>query len=263
MSNDPVYTDSAGTPGRIFAVWRRNAIVWRKSMFRALLGSFSDPLLYLLALGYGLGRFVGDVDGMAYAVFLSSGIIASSAMNTATFEGLYMAYTRMETQKTWEGILAAPISLADIVFGEIIWMGTKSVISVSAILAVTFLLGLAEHWLAILVIPVGFVCGLCFGAMAMVVTSYANSYEFFLYYVTLLITPMILLSGVFFPLSSLPEEVRWMSAALPLQHVVILVRALMAGQLALSDGLHLLVPIVFLLIAGPCALIRFQKRLQN
>ncbi len=155
-------------------------MVWRKSALRSLLASFSDPLLYLLALGYGLGRFVGDVDGMAYAGFLSSGIIASSAMNTATFEGLYMAYTRMETQRTWEGILASPIDLAEIVFGEILWMGTKSVIRVTAILTVTALLGLVHNWLAVLVIPLGFICGLCFGAMAMVGTSYADSYEFFL-----------------------------------------------------------------------------------
>jgi lipooligosaccharide transport system permease protein len=253
----------AGSAHRILAIWRRNAMVWRKSAFRSLLGSFSDPLMYLLALGYGLGRFVGDVDGMAYAAFLSSGIIASSAMNTATFEGLYMAYTRMETQRTWEGMMAAPIGLNEIVFGEILWMGTKSVISVSAILSVTLLLGLVDDWLAILVIPVSFVCGLCFGSMAMVVTSYAHSYEFFLYYVTLLITPMILLSGVFFPLSSLPEEARLVSALLPLQHVVILVRDLMAGKLVLSGLFHLLVPILFLVVAGFFALLRFRRRLQN
>ena len=252
-----------GAARRFFAVWHRNAIVWQKTAFRSLLGSFSDPLLYLLALGYGLGRFVGEVDGMAYASFLSSGIISASAMNTATFEGLYMAYTRMETQRTWEGILAAPIGLEEVVFGEILWMGTKSVISVIAILTVTLLLGLVHNWLALLVIPVGFICGLCFGAMAMVVTSYANSYEFFLYYVTLLITPMILLSGVFFPLSSLPEDVRLASAMLPLQHVVILVRALMSGQFTPSDGLHVLVPIIFLLIAGSFALRRFKRRLQD
>lgn len=258
-----MFDETGGLAHRLFAVWSRNAMVWRKSAFRSLLGTFSDPLLYLLALGYGLGKFVGNVDGMAYAGFLSSGIISTSAMNTATFEGLYMAYTRMETQRIWEGILAAPIGLEEIVFGEILWMGTKSVISVCAILSVTLLLGLVHHWLAVLVIPIGFICGLCFGSMAMVVTSYANSYEFFLYYVTLLITPMILLSGVFFPLSSLPEEVRLVSAALPLQHVVILVRSLMAGKLTWSDGFHLLVPIIFLVIAGTFALMRFKIRLQN
>lgn len=258
-----MYNETGGLLQRLFAVWLRNAMVWRKSAFRSLLGSFSDPLLYLLALGYGLGRFVGDVDGMGYAGFLSSGIIASSAMNTATFEGLYMAYTRMETLRTWDGIMAAPVGLEEIVFGEILWMGTKSVISVAAILSVTLLLGLVHHWLAILVIPVGLISGLCFGSMAMVVTSYANSYEFFLYYVTLLITPMVLLSGVFFPLSSLPEQARLVSAALPLQHVVILVRALMAGQSTPADWLHLLVPVIFLVVAGGFALARFRSRLQN
>ncbi|MGR9106739.1 MAG: ABC transporter permease [Gammaproteobacteria bacterium] len=258
-----MYERTAGAAHRMFAVWCRNSLVWRKSLLRSLLGSFADPLLYLLALGYGLGRFVGDVDGMPYAAFLSSGIIASSAMNSATFEGLYMAYTRMETQRIWEGMLAAPVGLEEIVFGEILWMGTKSVISVCAILVVTVLLGLVHDWLAVLVIPLAFLCGLCFGAMAMVVTSYANSYEFFLYYVTLLITPMILLSGVFFPLSSLPESVRLVSAMLPLQHVVILVRALMGGHLTYADGLHLIVPLLFLTVAGSFALVRFKTRLQN
>ncbi|MCI0668707.1 MAG: ABC transporter permease [Methylococcaceae bacterium] len=93
--------------------------------------------------------------------------------------------------------------------------------------------------------------------------SIGNSYEFFLDYVTLSITPMILLSGVFFPLSSLPEGVRLVSAALPLQHTVILVRDLMAGQLTGGDCLHLLVPIIFLLLAGSYVLIRFKIRLQN
>ena len=95
------------------------------------------------------------------------------------------------------------------------------------------------------------------------VTSYSRSYEFFLYYVTLLITPMILLSGVFFPLSSLPDGVRLASAALPLQHVVIVVRALMTGSVELVDSVHLVVPLLFLLIAGFIALTQFRKRLQN
>ncbi|MCS5564839.1 MAG: ABC transporter permease [Methylococcales bacterium] len=257
-------SDSVFLPAeRVFSVWSRNALVWRKSALRSLLGTFSDPLLYLLALGYGLGRFIGEVDGLNYVVFLCSGIIASSAMNAATFEGLYMAYTRMETNKTWEGILSTAIGLPEVVFGEILWMGTKSVISVTAILSVALLLGLVQSWMAVLVIPVGFLCGICFGAMAMVVTSYSRSYEFFLYYVTLLVTPMILLSGVFFPLSSLPDGVRLASAALPLQHVVIMVRALMTGSMELVDLVHLLVPLLFLLVAGFIALGQFRKRLQN
>ncbi|TAN50291.1 MAG: nodulation protein NodJ, partial [Methylococcaceae bacterium] len=117
---------------RFIAVWRRNMTVWRKNALRSLLGSFMEPLTTLLALGWGLGVLVGEVEHMSYLAFLSSGILVMSAMNTATFEGLYLAYTRMEVQRTWDGMLAAPLCLTDIVLGEIFWMGTKSLISNSA-----------------------------------------------------------------------------------------------------------------------------------
>ena len=235
--------------------------MWRKSAFRSLLGSFSDPLLYLLALGYGLGQFVGEVEGLPYIAFLGSGIIASSAMNTATFEGLYMAYTRMEVQRTWDGMLAAPLGIADIVLGEILWMGTKSVISAGAILCVITALGLVHSWMALCVIPIGFITGICFGSMALVITSYSNSYEFFLYYITLVVTPMILLSGVFFPLSSLPVQTQQVSSLLPLQHIVALNRSLMSGQLAIVDALHLLIPAGFIVVATAFAIYRLRKRM--
>lgn len=250
-----------GPVWRSLAVWWRNALVWWRAAVRSLLGNFADPLLYLLALGYGLGRFIGDVQGVSYVVFLSSGIVATSAMNAATFEGLYLAYTRMEVQHTWDGMFAAPISLADIVMGEILWMGTKSVISAGCILTVTAALGLVTHWTALWVVPVAFMTGLCFGAMALVVTSYSRSYDFFMYYLTLFITPMILLSGVFFPLESLPEAVQSGAGLLPLRHVVGLVRPLMSGHPVSSVIAHLFVPLLFGLISVALAIVRLEKRL--
>ncbi|HSM28418.1 MAG TPA: nodulation protein NodJ, partial [Thioalkalivibrio sp.] len=91
---------------RFVAVWRRNLRVWRKLMMPSLLGNFGEPVLYLLAFGYGFGRLVGDLDGMSYMVFIASGIICSSAMFTASFEGMYSAYTRMAEQNTWLAMLA-------------------------------------------------------------------------------------------------------------------------------------------------------------
>ena len=152
---------------RWLAVWRRNALVWRKSAKTALLGGFAEPLFYLFALGYGLGSFVGEVDGVSYIAFLTAGILSTSAMNAATFEGLYLAYTRMEVLKTWDGMLAAPLSISDVVMGEILWMGTKSLISAALILLVTAAFGLAAGWHALWVLPMAFLTGLCFGGMAL------------------------------------------------------------------------------------------------
>lgn len=245
------------------AVWRRNALVWNKNALRSLLGSFMEPLTTLLALGWGLGALVGEVEHTSYLAFLSSGILVMSAMNTATFEGLYLAYTRMEVQRTWDGMLAAPLGLADIVLGEILWMGSKSLISNSAILAVVAALGLVSGWQALWVLPVAFLTGLCFGSMALLVTSYSRSYEFFVYYATLLTTPMIMLSGVFFPQSSLPPLVQQAMLWLPLSHIVLVVRALMAGTLEWSGTtlLHLAVPTAYGGIAALIAALRLHKRL--
>lgn len=243
------------------AVWRRNALLWRKSARTALLGGFAEPLFYLFALGYGLGSFIGKVEGFSYLGFLTAGILSTSAMNAATFEGLYLAYTRMEVLRTWDGMLAAPLGIGDVVMGEVLWMGTKSVISAGLILMVTTVFGLTPHWAALLVLPTAFLAGLCFGGMALVVTSFARSYDFFVYYITLGVTPMALLSGVFFPLASLPEPLRLGMACLPLFHVVEVVRPLVVGRLEIDMLWHLAVPLIYAAIAVSIAVWRFRRRL--
>ncbi len=246
---------------RWLAVWGRNALVWRKSVRTALLGGFAEPLFNLFALGYGLGGLVGEVEGIPYIAFLTAGILSLSAMNAATFEGLYLAYTRMAVLKTWEGMMAAPLGIVDVVMGELLWMGSKSVISAGLILLVASGFGLTAGWSALWVLPVAFLSGLCFGAMALVVTSYARSYDFFVYYISLGITPMILLGGVFFPLDVLPEEVRLGSAFLPLQHVVGLIRPLVCGRFEWSLLLHLAVPAAYTLFSALFAILRLRRRL--
>lgn len=248
---------------RCGAVWRRNATVWRKGALRSLLGSFMEPLTTLFALGLGLGAMVGEVDHQSYLAFLSAGILVMSAMNTATFEGLYLAYTRMQVQHTWDGMLAAPLGIQDVVLGEILWMGSKSVISNSAILTVSAAFGLVQGWQALWILPMAFLTGVCFGSMALVVTSYSRSYEFFVYYATLLATPMIMLSGVFFPRHTLPEEVQQAVLWLPLPHIVDVVRPLMAGTLAWSPAVlgHLAVPAAYGAAAAAVAILRLRRRL--
>ena len=248
-------------PWRAIAVWRRNALVWRKSAVTALLGGFAEPVFYLLALGYGLGSFIGQVQGVSYLAFLTAGILSTSAMNAATFEGLYLAYTRMEVLKTWDGMLAAPLSISDVVLGEILWMGTKSLISGGLILLVAWLFGLSHGWLALAVLPVVFLTGLCFGGMAMVFMSFARSYDFFVYYITLGVTPMVLLSGVFFPLEALPEAVQTATALLPLQHVVMTIRPLVSNQWDCAAWMHLAVPAAYAAAALALAIWRFERRL--
>jgi lipooligosaccharide transport system permease protein len=141
----------------------------------AILGNFGEPLLYLLALGYGLGSLVGNIAEMSYSLFLATGLTCSSAMVTATFEGLYSAYTRMEVQKTWDAMLATPLTVQDIVLGELLWGGTKGLFSSAAILTVAAFLGTGIHWHALLALPILLLTGLCFAAMALLVTAFARN----------------------------------------------------------------------------------------
>lgn len=230
---------------RFVVVWRRNFRVWRKLLVPSLLGNFGEPLLYLLALGYGFGRLVGHVGGLSYVAFLASGIVCSSTMTAATFESLYSAYTRLNVQQTWAAMLSAPLTVNDVVIGEIVWSASKALINAAAILLVAAGLGVTAGWRALLALPVVFLTGLTFASLAMIVTALSRSYDFFMYYFTLAITPMLLLSGVFFPLNTLPPMIAKAALCLPLAHSVALIRPLVIGGAVHQLLWHLLVLLAF------------------
>jgi lipooligosaccharide transport system permease protein len=231
------------------AVWRRNARVWRKLAGPAILGNIGEPLLYLLALGYGLGALVGKVEGVDYLSFLASGFVCASVMNTASFEGIYSAYTRMAVQETWTAMLHTPLDVDDILIGEALWAASKALLSAIFILIVAALLGAVHGWQVVLVLPLALLGGLTFAAMALVVTALSRSYDFFLYYFTLLLTPMLLFSGVFFPLDGMPGWLQQGAQLLPLTHAIALVRPLMSGLPLHDIVLHLAVLLGYGLLA--------------
>ena len=245
----------------MFFVWRRNLLVWRKLLVPSLLFNFGEPFLYLLGLGLGLGRFVGELGGLPYLTFLASGLLASSAMNTATFEGLFSVYTRMVPQQTYEGMLATPLEVDDIVAGEMLWCATKGLFSSSAILLVAFMLGAISHWQALLCIPLFFLTGLCFAGPAIMVASFSRSYDFFNYYVTLVLTPMFIFCGVFYPVTSLPDLVQSLMRLLPLSHSIALIRPLATGQEPAQLIMHISVLLVFVLVSYYWAVMLVRRRL--
>jgi lipooligosaccharide transport system permease protein len=203
------------------------------------MGNLADPLIYMLGLGYGLGGLLPQVQGVDYVRFLAAGTIVASTMNAATFEALYSAFSRMHVQKTWDAILNTPLSLDHVLTGELVWAASKSLLAGLAILLVIGALGLVSWPLALWVLPVIFLTGLAFAAMGLIVCALAPSYDFFMYYFTLFITPMLLVSGVFFPTEQLPAMVQTVAAWLPLAHAVQLARPLLLGRIPDDIGLHL------------------------
>jgi len=213
---------------RALRVWRRNLESWKRFAVSFFVANLGEPLFFLLAMGYGLGRFVEKIEDVPYAVFLAPGIIASAAMNAASFETTFGSFTRMTEQHTYVAILATPCSVADVVAGDVLWAATKSLLAVCLILAITALFGLLPSPLALAVVPVGFLVGLMFAGCGMVVTARSPSYDFFSYYFTF-ISMMFLFAGVFFPLEGLPAWARGLAWVLPLTHAVALCRGLTSG----------------------------------
>ena len=242
-------------------VWYRNFMVWKKLAIPSMIGNLADPMIYLFGLGLGLGLLVGQVHGVSYIAFLAAGTTASSVMMSASFESMYSAFSRMHVQRTWEAIMHAPLTLGDVVLGEILWAASKAVLSGAAIMLVAGLLGYAHFPGALAALPVIVLAGIAFASLAMIVTALAPNYDFFMFYQTLVITPMLLLSGVFFPLEQLPQAAQKATQVLPLAHAVALIRPLMLGRPVENAALHVAVLAAYAAVALVVALILLRRRL--
>ena len=208
---------------RFWPVFLRNLLVWRKLAIPSLVGNIAEPLMWLVAFGYGMGALVGKItvqtpDGavaVPYILFLASGSICMSAMQAASFEALYSAFSRMHVQKTWDGILNAPVGLDDIVLAEMLWAAFKALFTVTAIIGVMLALGITHSPKILLAWPILLGVGITFSCMALVFNALAKGYDFFTYYFTLFLTPVMFLSGVFFRWSSCQRTCAWSPTGCP------------------------------------------------
>jgi len=248
---------------RFIPIWRRNFMVWKKMAGSSILGHLADPVIYMLGLGYGLGGMLPEVGGMSYIAFLSAGTVCYSTMNSASFEALYSGFARMHEQRTWEAILNTPVTLDDIVFSEIVWAASKSLLSGVAVLLVIWLMGLSHSPLSLWIIPLAMLVGLCFASLGLIMTAVAPGYDFFMYYFTLVITPMVLLCGVFYPVDQLPPLLQTVSSVLPLTHAINLARPLLNDIIPAHFLLHAAVLLGYALIGFYVSLVLFRKRLSQ
>ncbi|MDI6801670.1 MAG: ABC transporter permease [Thermodesulfovibrionales bacterium] len=214
---------------RAFRVWQRNFTVYTKLYKSSIALNFVEPVLYLLALGLGLGAFVKEIKGVPYINFIAPGIIASSSMFAAVYECTYGTYVRMTYQKTFDAILATPVSIYDLVAGELMWGATKSMLYGSIIILVISMFGLVDSALIILAIPLLFISGLIFSEISMIFASIVPGIDSFNYFYILFMTPMFLFSGIFFPVDTLPPLVSKIAFFTPLYHLVNICRAFSSG----------------------------------
>ncbi|MBL0422778.1 ABC transporter permease [Ramlibacter sp. AW1] len=252
---------------RWWPVFLRNLLVWRKLALPSLVGNIAEPLMWLLAFGYGMGALVGQVQfegqPVPYIVFLASGSICMSAMNAASFEALYSAFSRMHVQRTWDGIMNAPISLDNVVMAEMLWAAYKAIFTVSAILLVMLALGISHSPKLLVAWVVLMGAGITFSCIALIFNALARGYDFFTYYFTLFLTPMMFLSGVFFPRDQLPGPLRVASDWLPLTNAVELVRPMFLDRWPEHPVRHLSVLLAYTVAGFIAALVLTRRRFRS
>ena len=220
---------------RFIRVWERNLTVYRKNWKISFVPPLLEPLFYLLAFGVGLSALVGNVpyEGrqITYIQFIAPALISVSIMYNSFFETTYTSYVRMYYQKTFDAMMSTPLSLEEIITGEIFWGATKSVIAAAIMMAVISLFGLISFPLGLSIIPLAFLGGIAFGSVGMLFTGMVANIDQFNLPIFLLVTPMFLFSGTFFPIETLPAWARHVAAALPLTHLVDMVRSLSYGEM--------------------------------
>lgn len=216
--------------GLAWKVWARDRDVFMKTWKTNFIPPLFEPILYIFAIGIGLGGFIGRIEGVSYIVFLAPAIVAISIMNSASFECTYGSFVRMYYQRTFDAITATPVSVEEVIVGEMLWGATKSVINAGIVLVVVAAFGLVALPSALLVIPVAFLGGLMFAAISISFTAITPNIDSFNYFFFLFVTPMYLFCGTFFPLSQMPEFLQKLALFLPLTHIVNISRELAYGN---------------------------------
>jgi lipooligosaccharide transport system permease protein len=250
---------------RFFRVWQRNLTVYRQSWKISFIPPLLEPLFYLLAFGIGLGGLVGSIryggEEISYTRFIAPSLIAITVMNSAFFENTYGSYVRMYYQKTFDAMMATPLTVEEIITGEIIWGATKSMIATAIMMGVISFFGLIRYPEGLLLLPLAFLGGLAFGSAGMICTALVPNIELFNLPVFLFITPMFLFGGTFFPLESLPGWAQTTAAFLPLTRLVDLSRAFTNGRIdaGLLSGIGYLA--LFAALTFPLALYKMRRRL--
>ena len=246
---------------RSFRLWQRNRDVFFRVWWTELPGAVAEPLFVLLAMGFGLGGFVGNINGQRYIEFIAPGIISSYVMFSAVFECTYGSFVRMQYQRTYDAIIATPLNVDDVIAGEMFWGATRAVMTSIIILLVLAAFQLVSSPWALLIPVLSVLEGLMFASIAMFYTSLVKSIYTFNYFFTIIITPMFYFSGVFFPISSFPPIVQKLSWIAPLTPVTNLSRGLVSGKLESGLWFSFALAVAITMVFFWLALVKMRRRL--
>ncbi|MFW6254685.1 MAG: ABC transporter permease [Chitinivibrionales bacterium] len=246
---------------RTLSVWFRHYRVYSKNLISNGLPPFLEPLIFLAGIGLGMGKYITSMDGIPYLEFLATGLPITAAMFTAAFECSFGTFIRLEFDKVYDSMLGAPITVKNLLVGEILWSGTKGFFFSLAVIFIVSLFGIVPLPASFLAALVGFLTGLLFASISLFVTSFVNNINHFNFYFTGFLSPMFFFSGVVFPISNLPEVIRPFAEIFPLTHSVRLARALSFGAYEWIHLWDLAFIVVFIFVFGWLAIKRLTPRM--
>lgn len=216
---------------RIYHVFYRNMISYKRFVLTTFLVSLVQPLFYLITFGIGMGAYMGLFGGKPYLYFLVPGVLVSAVMMSSTFECLYGTFVKMIHEHLYDSLIATPVSAEDAVAGDIAWATFRGLISGTLMMLVAMAMGIfpASVPSILVLFLLMILTGILFASMAMIITAFAPNFDFFNYYTELIITPMLFFSGVFFPLDHFPAWMKSFAQFLPLTHAVAISRAVFSN----------------------------------
>ncbi len=230
---------------------------WRSSTFSAVV----QPLVYLLAFGFGFGALVSTVGGFDYVEFVGTGVVATSVLFSSAFPGMFATFVKRKFQRTYDAVLAAPVDSEEVVTGEALWIATRAGTYGCVPLLVAMVFGLDPAWGMLAVPLINWFAGFGWASFGIAVAGHAKSIENFSYIISAVLTPLFLVAGTFFPISALPEWARVAAQVNPLHHCVELVRHAAFGFDPLHDLAHVLALLAFALLMWRLAVWRMHARL--
>ena len=242
-------------------VWQRNFLYFKKTWLVSIFWIVLEPVIYLGAIGFGLGSFVNNMGGMSYIEFFFPALLSTTAMLVAFFEGTYGNYTKLTHQKTYATIMLTRIGPEEIVAGELLWAASKGFFGVMGVTVVAIFFGLIDSYRILLALPVLFLLSALFSCIGMIFTSIARNYDSFIYSTSGLIVPMSLLSGTYFPLDQLPTGLRYVAYIFPLTHGVAAVRGILHHGNWMWIVAHIAVLLIATWIAMNISFRRLRKKL--
>ena len=246
---------------RIYHVFVRNMISYKRFVFTTFLVSLVQPLFYLITFGIGMGAYMGLFGGKPYLDFLVPGVLVSSVMMSSSFECMYGTFVKLIHERLYDSLIATPVSAEDAIAGDIAWGAFRGLISGTLMMLVAMAMGVlpASPFRIALVMALMVRVGGLFASLGMIVTSFAPNFDFFNYYSELVITPMLFFSGVFFPLDRFPDWMKSFAQVLPLTHAVKIARAVFSGDY--QSGLW--ISVLYVVVLGTAAFVFGIKRMKK